>query len=84
MVCEFGMSSLGLIALKPDAEGNVSISAETAARVDQEIAKLVDQAYTTALNILREKQDKLILIAEYLKQVETIDGAELDEMLFVA
>src|SRR5579875_428183 len=84
MVCEFGMSSLGLIALKPDAEGNLQISAETAAKIDQEIARLVDQAYETALNVLREKKDKLILIAEYLKQVETIDGAELDEMLFAA
>jgi cell division protease FtsH len=84
MVCEFGMSSLGLIALKPDAEGNLQISAETAAKIDQEIARLVDQAYETALSILREKKDKLILIAEYLKQVETIDGAELDEMLFAA
>jgi cell division protease FtsH len=84
MVCEFGMSSLGMIALKPDAEGNNSISPETAAKIDQEVSILVDQAYSTALSILREKKDRLTLIAEYLIQVETIDGAELDEMLFAA
>src|SRR5450432_2755301 len=29
MVCEFGMTSLGQIAIKPDADGNTTISAET-------------------------------------------------------
>lgn len=50
----------------------------------REIAFLVDQAYTTALNLLREKQEKLIAIAERLMQVETIDDKELDAMLFAA
>jgi len=84
MVCEFGMSPLGNVALKTDAESSTSISAETAAKIDREMAFLVDQAYTTALNILRERQDRLILIAEHLIQVETIDGRELDAMLFAA
>ncbi len=84
MVCEFGMSPLGNVALKMDAEGSASISAETAAKIDREITFLIDQAYTTALSILREKQDRLIAIAEHLIQVETIDGKELDAMLFAA
>ena len=83
MVCEFGMSPLGLISLKGD-EGKGPISAETAARIDREIAALVDQAYSTALTILREKRDKLVQIAEHLIEVETMDGAELDAMLFAA
>ena len=45
---------------------------------------LVDQAYAAALTILREKRDKLVLIAEHLIEVETIDGPELDELLFAA
>lgn len=84
MVCEFGMTSLGNIALKPDAEGNMTISAETAARIDAEIKKLVDDAYQTALHILRDKKEKLIAISEHLIEVETIDGTELDMMLFAA
>lgn len=83
MVCEFGMSPLGLISLKSD-EGKGPISAETAARIDREIAALVDQAYSTALTILREKRNKLEQIAEHLIEVETIDGSELDAMLFAA
>jgi len=84
MVCEFGMSSLGNIALKADADGNTMISAEVAARIDVEVSALIDQAYSTALHILREKEQKLMAISEHLIQVETIDGEELDQMLFAA
>jgi cell division protease FtsH len=84
MVCEFGMSPLGNVALKKDADGSVMISAETAMKIDKEMAFLVDQAYETALNILQEKKEKLIEIAEHLMEVETIDGSELDAMLFAA
>jgi cell division protease FtsH len=84
MVCEFGMSPLGLIALKAEPDGTSTISAETSARIDKEVASLVEQSYSTALNILREKKDKLVVIAEHLIDVETIDGSELDAMLFSA
>jgi cell division protease FtsH len=84
MVCEFGMSSLGMLAFKEESEGGIPYSPETAARIDREIAALSDQAYATALAILREKRDKLVKIAEHLIEVETIDGPELDEMLFPA
>ena len=84
MVCEFGMSPLGNVALKTEADGSSSISAETAAKIDREVALLVEQAYTTALNVLRERKDKLIVISERLIEVETIDGSELDSMLFAA
>ena len=83
MVCEFGMSPLGNVALKTE-DGGTPISAETAAKIDKEIALLVEQAYATALNILRERKDRLIAISEHLIQVETIDGSELDAMLFAA
>ena len=82
MVCEFGMSPLGLISFKAESESTSPVSAETAARIDKEISFLVEQAYETALNILNEKKDKLITIAEHLIEVETIDGSELDALLF--
>jgi cell division protease FtsH len=84
MVCEFGMSSLGNVALKMEADGSGSFSAETAAKIDKEIRQLVEQAYETALKTLRDHKEQLIAIAEHLIQVETIDGSELDEMLFAA
>jgi len=84
MVCEFGMSPLGNVLLKMESEGGATISPETAARIDKEVSHLVAQAYDTALTILREKKDKLVAIAEHLIEVETIDGTELDAMLFAA
>ncbi|GCE27960.1 ATP-dependent zinc metalloprotease FtsH [Dictyobacter alpinus] len=84
MVCEFGMSPLGNVSLKADADGNMSMGAEMASRIDKEVSALIAQAYETALKVLREKQDKLMLISEHLIQVETIDGDELDRMLFAA
>ena len=84
MVCEFGMSPLGNVAFKAEADSSSSISAETAAKIDAEVSALIEQAYATALNILTEKKDRLIAISEHLIQVETIDGSKLDEMLFVA
>jgi cell division protease FtsH len=84
MVCEFGMSPLGMVSLKADTEGNAVVGGELTGRIDREVSVLIDQAYATALRILHEKQDKLSLIAEHLIQVETIDGEELDRMLFAA
>ena len=84
MVCEFGMSSLGLISFKTDSDTTSSVSAEMAARIDREISLLVEQAYETALSILNEKKDKLIAISEHLIEVETIDGPELDALLYAA
>jgi cell division protease FtsH len=82
MVCEFGMSPLGLIAMKNDADGSPTVSATTAAKIDHEVATLVEKAYQTALEVLRAKRERLSLIAEHLIEVETIDGTTLDTMLF--
>ena len=84
MVCEFGMSPLGLIAMKNDADGAPTVSAETAAKIDREVAALVEKAYQNALEVLRAKREKLGLIAERLIEVETIEGTELDTMLFAS
>jgi cell division protease FtsH len=84
MVCEFGMSALGNVALKMSEDGTSMISPEMAARIDAEVARLVEEAHATALAILREKRDKLVAIAGHLIEVETIDGEELDAMLFAA
>ena len=81
MVCEFGMSPLGLISVKSDTDSASPISAETSSKIDKEVLLLVEQAYETALTVLNEKKDKLIVISEHLIEVETIDGPELDALL---
>ncbi len=77
MVREFGMSPLGNVLIEDDGVGP-----QLATQADNEVAYLVDQAYKTAKDILEEKRDKLIAISEHLIQVETIDGPELDRLLF--
>jgi cell division protease FtsH len=78
MVCEFGMSTLGNVLIEEDG----SVSAQLASRVDAEVAELVDQAHQTAKRVLQQKQNRLVAISEHLIEVETIDGTELDAMLF--
>ena len=77
MVREFGMSPLGNVLMEDDTVGP-----RLAAQIDAEVKLLVDQAYTTAKSILEEKHEKLVAISEYLMRVETIDGGELDQLLF--
>ncbi len=81
MVCEFGMSDLGMIAWSRREDGLPVVSEEMAARIDQAVKALVDEAYQMARAVLVAQRDKLVQIAEYLKVVETIDGAELDRLL---
>ncbi|MGH7903970.1 MAG: hypothetical protein ACREPA_07570, partial [Candidatus Dormibacteraceae bacterium] len=56
-------------------------SEEVAAVIDEEVKSLVDDAHQTAKRILTERREKLSLVAERLKEVETLDGAELDRLL---
>jgi len=82
MVCEFGMSPLGTISLKQHQEPfHETFSDQTAARVDEAIAALIDEALQTACQVLQEKRDKLVQIAERLIEVETLDGEELEALL---
>ncbi|MFI5271828.1 MAG: ATP-dependent zinc metalloprotease FtsH [Ktedonobacterales bacterium] len=77
MVREFGMSPLGNVLMEDDTVGP-----QLAAQIDAEVKLLVDEAYTTAKAILENRQDKLVTISEHLMRIETIDGGELDQMLF--
>ena len=83
MVCEYGMSPLGTVALKrqPEALHGQWISDQTAARIDEAVSDLVEDAFQTAMRVLEERRDKLVLIAERLMEVETLDGDELDELI---
>ncbi len=79
MVVEFAMSDLGVVAV-PGREGG-TLSPEVATRVDHEAMQLIDDAFATARQILTERRDKLIEVAEHLKQVETINAEQLDALL---
>jgi cell division protease FtsH len=91
MITRFGMSDrLGPVALGRQS-GNVFLgrdiasdrdfSDETAATIDEEVRKLVDQAYSRAKEVLLDNRPVLDRLADMLVEKETVDAEELQELL---
>ena len=85
MVTQFGMSEeIGTIYLGSDQEVFVGMefgqsreySEEVAAKIDREVAAMLNKCYEVAKNIIREKKDLLDKLAEALLQQETLNRAE--------
>jgi len=55
-------------------------SEEIAAQIDNEVKRIIDNAYEKVKNILRENITKLNKIAEVLLEKEKIEGAEFEEL----
>src|SRR5438874_1536536 len=91
MVTQWGMSEkvgtimMGqkeeLVFLGRDLGEQRTYSEEVAAIIDSEVKNIIDEAYETAKQILTEVKGKMDAVVEKLKVVETIDAAELDEIL---
>ena len=91
MVTEYGMSEeLGPVRLAADmqaqylgASGHLhpSISATTAARVDNETARIVKDALEVALGIITEHRPAHDALTHQLCEKETVSGAEIDAIL---
>jgi len=91
MVTVYGMSnSMGPIAFGQKEEAiflgreiaqHRDYSEKTAIRIDEEVQRIVDEAYSTAKGILREHEDLLHKIAETLIEKETLDGKEIDAII---
>lgn len=91
MVMEYGMSDVigpisfgnsdgGEVFLGRDIGKSSNISEETSAKIDEEIKKLIDEAYNRAESILRENISKLNVVTDVLLQKEKIDGDEFREI----
>ncbi|MGU9324583.1 ATP-dependent zinc metalloprotease FtsH [Clostridium perfringens] len=91
MVMEYGMSDVigpisfgnsdgGEVFLGRDIGKSSNISEETSAKIDEEIKKLIDEAYDRAESILRENISKLNAVTDVLLQKEKIDGDEFREI----
>ncbi len=91
MIMEYGMSdTLGPITLGKkhdqvflgrDLARDRDYSEEIAKAIDQEIRRTIDNCYQNAQDILESKRDKLELIAQALLEKETLDAAEIKEMV---
>ncbi len=90
MVCRYGMSDrLGSMTFGHEEEevflgrdiAREKYSNEVAAVIDEEVRRLMDEAYKGAEKLLQENMDKLVLIAETLLKKETLDGKQLRELM---
>jgi cell division protease FtsH len=58
-----------------------NVSDETAHDIDQEVRSIIDTAYTRAKTLLKENIDTLHKMAEALIKYETIDSAQIDDIM---
>ena len=91
MVCEWGMSDkLGMVEygdheehvfLGRDLGRDRAYSEATAQEIDREVKKLCDDAYNRALQLITTHRDKLEIIAKALLEFETLDGAQVKDIV---
>ncbi len=91
MVTQWGMSErvgtvqMGhkdeLVFLGRDLGEQRNYSEEVAALIDEEVKHLIDEAYETARRILTERRAAMDAVVQRLEVEETIDAAQLDEIL---
>ena len=91
MVCQFGMSEkLGMVQYGEDNDyvflGKEMIrskdySESTAQDIDREVKRLIDEGFKRATDIITEKRSELEVIATSLLEHETLDGAQVAEIV---
>jgi cell division protease FtsH len=84
MVLEWGMSRLGALHLEEDSGlwgGQKSFSDKTAEAVDEEIKRILKEAYEEAQSFLLKYRQQLDSLAEALLVRETLTGDEIRQLL---
>lgn len=88
MITRYGMSeSFDMIALETvnnqylGGDTSLLCSAETAARIDEEVNKTIRESHAKAIAILKDNIEKLHELAHYLLEKETITGEEFMRIL---
>jgi len=90
MVCDWGMSPLGMVAygessdtvfLGREITRSQTYSEETARKIDAEVFRIVDEQYKRATEIITSRREVLDKIAAALLEYETIEGKHVLEVL---
>ena len=90
MVCQYGMSDkLGMVQYTEDDEfflgrdmmRRKSYSEDTAQRIDAEVRAIIKTQYDRAYALIHANRDKLEIIANSLLEFETLDGAQVEEII---
>ena len=84
MVAMFGMSDeFGMMALASrrsqylDGGYGMDCAQDTAARMDQAVKAILDQAYQDAVQVIRDNREDMDKVVAYLLEKETITGGEM-------
>jgi cell division protease FtsH len=91
MVTQWGLSDrMGPLSYSEE-EGEVflgksmgkqkTVSDETVRAIDSEIRSLIDRNYQRSVDILKENEDKLHVMADALMKYETIDSSQIDSIM---
>jgi cell division protease FtsH len=92
MVCQYGMSKrLGMVQyggddsdyvfLGKDMARSKAYSEHTSQEIDTEVKRLIDDGFNTAKTLIDDNRPKLELIANSLLEYETLDGAQVEEIV---
>ncbi len=92
MVCEWGMSEkLGMVdygsgdepvfLARDMASRRANYSEDTARMIDEEVKRLIDEAYAKALHLLHQYRAQMDVMARALLDYETLDRANVQEIM---
>lgn len=90
MVCEWGMSELGPLSFGKKEEQiflgreiaqHRDYSEATAIKIDEQVRKLVETGYNRAKQLITERSEALVRVAEALLEREILDGAEVIDLI---
>ncbi len=92
MVMQLGMSELGPILygsghgesevfLGRDLGSSRNFSEDVAAKIDEQINKIITESYNEAKRLLTEHMDKLHFVAEFLVKNEVMDGTQFERAM---
>ncbi len=87
MVAEYGMSKLGPVSFQetndlwPSSLAQKTFSETWATKIDQEVSRLINEAESQALKLLKKHQTTLNKIAKELIKKETLDREEFEKIV---
>jgi cell division protease FtsH len=91
MVCEYGMSALlgpqnlgshsKPVFLGQGMSGTDSFSEGTLEKIDQEVQRILTEAYDRTMKILSDNKEQLVILSELLIEREVLDFADVDAIM---
>ena len=91
MVCQWGMSDkVGMVQygsdndnvfLGRDFAAKKGYSEKTAQEIDEEVRRIITEAYNRSKQLIETNRDKLEMIANALLEYETLDGSQVEDII---